>query len=244
MSELKQQALFTLGSVIRKKRLEMGITQEALGEKVGYGKLTSKQVISQIERGATAIPNKKMNDFIVALNLEKETFQQVNFLMATQEYQKAMDLMKPFLEGSILMGNSLSSPKNEPSDVPPSDNNNVEEKSLTEEGEKEDENGNTATSNIESSVQNVEVGRVTDTVMETEDDDEEEKLGKGRNETPKQKHNANVGKNQGEKKGEKQADKIDTLAQKLVNLQKLLDLGAITSQDYEDTKKRWLDEYL
>lgn len=240
MSELKQQALFTLGGVIRKKRLEMGITQEALGEKVGYGKLTSKQVISQIERGATAIPNKKMNDFIVALNMEKETFQQVNFLMATQEYQKAIELMKPFLEGSILMGGSLNSPKNESSDTPPSDNNNVEDKPLAEEGE----NGNTAISNIESSAQNVEVGRVTDSVMETEDDDEEEKLGKGRNETPKQKHNANVGKNQGEKKQGKEGDKIDSLAQKLVNLQKLMDLGAITQQDYADTKKRWLDEYL
>lgn len=90
----KQAALQLLGSAIRYKRIALSITQEELGERVGYGEHTRKQAISQIERGAVAVPTKKLNDFIQHLQLDATFFQRVNAAFSMGKYDEVIEMIK------------------------------------------------------------------------------------------------------------------------------------------------------
>ncbi len=92
--DFKQKAFQLLGNLIRKKRIEQGFTQEDLGQKVGYGELTRRQAISQIERGGVAIPNKKLNLFINALKMDNTFITEVNFLISKGNYEDAAHLLE------------------------------------------------------------------------------------------------------------------------------------------------------
>ncbi|MFN0204369.1 MAG: helix-turn-helix domain-containing protein, partial [Bacteroidia bacterium] len=106
MTDSKTEAHKLLGNVVRKKRLEKGLTQEALGAELGYSSQTAKQVISQIERGAVWIPTKKVSDFIKVLNLDSIFYQKVNFLFAIGNYDEVFSLLKQRAEAE-LQGNDL-----------------------------------------------------------------------------------------------------------------------------------------
>lgn len=90
----KQEALQLLGSAIRYKRIALNLTQEELGERVGYGEHTRKQAISQIERGAVAVPTKKLNDFIETLQLDATFFQRVNAAFSMGKYDEVIEMIK------------------------------------------------------------------------------------------------------------------------------------------------------
>jgi transcriptional regulator with XRE-family HTH domain len=72
----------------------MNITQEDLGNKVGYAEPTRRQAISQIERGAIAIPNKRLNQFIDTLNLDTSFYQQLSFLLSTSKYEEVINMLE------------------------------------------------------------------------------------------------------------------------------------------------------
>lgn len=55
-----------LGSTIKRRRTELGMTQDELAEKLGYAGRTS---IAKIEAGTVGVPAKKMVDFANVLNL-------------------------------------------------------------------------------------------------------------------------------------------------------------------------------
>lgn len=55
----------TIGENIRKRRKELGITQEELAERMGY---KSKSSINKIEVGANDLPQRKILAFANALN--------------------------------------------------------------------------------------------------------------------------------------------------------------------------------
>lgn len=54
-----------MGARVRKRRLEIGLTQEELAQRANYAHKTS---ISKIEQGKSEIPQDKMQDFANALN--------------------------------------------------------------------------------------------------------------------------------------------------------------------------------
>lgn len=54
-----------IGENIRKKRIELGLTQEELAIRMGY---TSKSTINKIEQGINDIPQSKITKFADALN--------------------------------------------------------------------------------------------------------------------------------------------------------------------------------
>ena len=54
-----------MGARVRKRRLEIGLTQEELAQRAKYAHKTS---ISKIEQGKSEIPQEKMRDFAEALN--------------------------------------------------------------------------------------------------------------------------------------------------------------------------------
>ena len=55
-----------LGSTIKRRRTELGMTQDELAEKLGYAGRTS---IAKIEAGTVGVPAKKMVDFANVLNM-------------------------------------------------------------------------------------------------------------------------------------------------------------------------------
>lgn len=93
-SDFKRKAFELLGDTIRKKRIEQSLTQEELGLKVGYGELTRRQAISQIERGSVAIPNKKLTLFINLLKLDNTFISEINFLISKGRYEEAAFLLE------------------------------------------------------------------------------------------------------------------------------------------------------
>ena len=90
----KQEALILLGNAIRYKRIALNLTQEELGERVGYGEHTRKQAISQIERGAVSIPTKKLNDFIQNLQLDATFFHRVNAEFSMGKYDEVIEMIQ------------------------------------------------------------------------------------------------------------------------------------------------------
>lgn len=90
----KSKAFQLLGHIIRKKRIEQNITQEELGEKVGYGIATRRQAVSQIERGSVSIPNKKLNVFIDTLKLDTTFITEINYLLSRGEYEEAAHFLE------------------------------------------------------------------------------------------------------------------------------------------------------
>lgn len=106
--DFKSKAFQLLGNIIRKKRIEQNITQEELGNKVGYGELTRRQAISQIERGNVSIPNKKLNLFIDALKLDNTFITQVNYLLSRGEYETAMGLLEEREEQELKIATAIS----------------------------------------------------------------------------------------------------------------------------------------
>ena len=54
---------------IKKRRIELKMSQQDLADKVGY---TSKSMISRIEKGLVDLPTGKVNDFAVALRTTPE----------------------------------------------------------------------------------------------------------------------------------------------------------------------------
>lgn len=106
--DFKSRAFQLLGNIIRKKRIEQNITQDTLGEKVGYGELTRRQAISQIERGNVSIPNKKLNLFIDALKLDNTFITQVNYLLSRGEYEEATHLLEEREEQELKIAIEIS----------------------------------------------------------------------------------------------------------------------------------------
>ena len=106
--DFKSRAFQLLGNIIRKKRIEQNITQDTLGEKVGYGELTRRQAISQIERGNVSIPNKKLNLFIDELRLDNTFITQVNYLLSRGDYEEATHLLEEREEQELKIAVQIS----------------------------------------------------------------------------------------------------------------------------------------
>ena len=90
----KHNAQDLLGSYVKMKRLELNWTQEQLGINVGYAPQTAKQSISQLERGITWIPGKKLDEFITALSLDRSFFQLLQYHFSSSNYAEAEKMMK------------------------------------------------------------------------------------------------------------------------------------------------------
>ena len=102
-----------IGEIIKKRRLELGISQEELSKKMGY---SSKTSISKIEKGISDIPLKKIQKlsnflYINILKLikndkEKNDFENVNYKnilkmlnkLEDKELKKLEKLIKIFFE--------------------------------------------------------------------------------------------------------------------------------------------------
>ena len=60
-----------IGTFIRQRRIELGMTQEELAHKLGY---KSKSTINKIEIGINGISQSKINDFATALDCSPYMF--------------------------------------------------------------------------------------------------------------------------------------------------------------------------
>lgn len=90
----KNNAQDLLGSYVKMKRLELNWTQEQLGINVGYAPQTAKQSISQLERGITWIPGKKLDEFINALSLDRSFFQLLQYHFSSSNYAESEKMLK------------------------------------------------------------------------------------------------------------------------------------------------------
>ena len=94
----KSNAQDLLGNYIKMKRLELNWTQEQLGINVGYSPQTAKQSISQLERGITWIPGKKLDEFITTLNLDRSFFQLLQYHFSSSNYSEAEKMLQKLSE--------------------------------------------------------------------------------------------------------------------------------------------------
>lgn len=59
----------TTGEYIKARRVQIGMTQQQLGELVGYTGRTAESMVQQWERGARPVPQKKMKPLAEILNV-------------------------------------------------------------------------------------------------------------------------------------------------------------------------------
>lgn len=91
--ELKEQCQSLLGNYLKLKRRERDLTQEEVGINVGYSPHTAKQAISQIERGVTWVPGKKMNEFVSFLELDSSFFSLLSYYYSIKNYHKSHEML-------------------------------------------------------------------------------------------------------------------------------------------------------
>lgn len=58
---MKEQLFKNVGRFLRQRRIEVGLTQRQVSEKLGYG---SPQFISDMERGLCTLPLKKLGELV------------------------------------------------------------------------------------------------------------------------------------------------------------------------------------
>lgn len=93
LENAKSNAQDLLGNYVKMKRLELNWTQEQLGINVGYAPQTAKQSISQLERGITWIPGKKLDEFIATLELDRSFFQLLQYHFSSNNYGEAEKML-------------------------------------------------------------------------------------------------------------------------------------------------------
>lgn len=89
----REDVTAALGVFLRRKRMEKGLTQQSLGEAIGYAQAAAKQTISQIERGAHWIPVNKLEEIIRSLGLDEDLFRQLHGLFQTGRLDESMELI-------------------------------------------------------------------------------------------------------------------------------------------------------
>lgn len=92
--DLRAKAQEMLGMLIKMKRKEHGMTQEELGVHVDYSPHAAKQAISQIERGVTWIPVKKLSQFVSTLNLDEDFMKLLNYQYHSRNFAESIKIMK------------------------------------------------------------------------------------------------------------------------------------------------------
>lgn len=92
--DTKRAFFEALGHFLKMQRLDQNKTQEELGIAVGYSPAVAKQAISQVERGITGIPAKKLDEFVRELDLTKGIFQMVNYHASVNDYDAALKLIE------------------------------------------------------------------------------------------------------------------------------------------------------
>ncbi len=58
---MKEQLFKNIGRFLRQRRIELGLTQRQVSDKLGYG---SSQFISDMERGLCTLPLKKLGEVV------------------------------------------------------------------------------------------------------------------------------------------------------------------------------------
>ncbi|HHG85322.1 MAG TPA: hypothetical protein ENJ82_11305 [Bacteroidetes bacterium] len=92
-AELKDKCQALLGNYLKLKRRERDLTQEEVGINVGYSPHTAKQAISQIERGVTWVPGKKMSEFVNFLELDKSFFSLLSYYYSIKNFSKTQEML-------------------------------------------------------------------------------------------------------------------------------------------------------
>lgn len=86
---MKQQLFKNVGRFLRQRRIEIGLTQRQVSEKLGYG---SPQFISDMERGLCTLPLKKLGEIV---KLYKLAPQELMELMLQEQEAILRDALMP-----------------------------------------------------------------------------------------------------------------------------------------------------
>ncbi|MEM6271204.1 MAG: SHOCT domain-containing protein [Bacteroidota bacterium] len=92
--DLKEQCQSLLGNYLKLKRRERDLTQEEVGINVGYSPQTAKQAISQIERGVTWVPSKKLSEFVRFLELDASFFSLLSYYYSIKNYTETHNMLQ------------------------------------------------------------------------------------------------------------------------------------------------------
>lgn len=92
-AELKDNCQLLLGNYLKLKRRERDLTQEEVGINVGYSPHTAKQAISQIERGVTWVPDKKISEFVRFLELDSSFFSLLSYYYSIKNYRETYNML-------------------------------------------------------------------------------------------------------------------------------------------------------
>ena len=92
--ELKDRCQNLLGNYLKLKRRERDLTQEEVGINVGYSPHTAKQAISQIERGVTWVPDKKLSEFVRFLELDSSFFSLLSYYYSIKNYDEVFNMLQ------------------------------------------------------------------------------------------------------------------------------------------------------
>ena len=92
--ELKDRCQNLLGNYLKLKRRERDLTQEEVGINVGYSPHTAKQAISQIERGVTWVPDKKLSEFVSFLELDSSFFSLLSYYYSIKNYTEVFNMLQ------------------------------------------------------------------------------------------------------------------------------------------------------
>ena len=95
--DIKQDCQALLGAYLKFTRRKRDLTQEEVGINVGYSPHTAKQAISQIERGVTWVPDKKLKEFVSFLELNKSFFSLLSHYYSIKNYAKVQEMIKMLL---------------------------------------------------------------------------------------------------------------------------------------------------
>jgi transcriptional regulator with XRE-family HTH domain len=111
--ELKDTCQALLGNYLKLKRRDRDLTQEEVGINVGYSPHTAKQAISQIERGVTWVPDKKLSEFVRFLELDSSFFSLLSYYYSIKNYQETLKMLQKLEEHAIRnMSDDLQIPLN------------------------------------------------------------------------------------------------------------------------------------
>lgn len=81
-----------IGNLIKKRRIDLGMTQDELAEKTGY---KTRSSINKIEKGCNDIPRNKIEIFARALNVPQSFFLNENTELPLSDLYEKYDNIKP-----------------------------------------------------------------------------------------------------------------------------------------------------
>lgn len=100
-ASVKEKCQGLLGNYLKMKRRERDLTQEEVGINVGYSPHTAKQAISQIERGITWVPDKKLNEFVEFLVLDASFFSLLSHYYSIRKYEEVYKMLRNLMDHEV-----------------------------------------------------------------------------------------------------------------------------------------------